>query len=78
MRDLMGMESDLKALRVVDLKAILTEHGLDVKGKKDELVSVRAFTFPCFHFPPRLAPALSMWPGFVPPLAGRCSHIDAI
>lgn len=76
MRDLMGMESDLKALRVVDLKAILTEHGLDVKGKKDELVSVRAFTFP----PPplRLAPALSMWPGFVPPLAGRCSHIDAI
>ena len=40
------MESDLQALRVVDLKAILTEHGLDVKGKKDELVSVRAHTFP--------------------------------
>jgi hypothetical protein len=62
----MGKESELQALRVVDLKAILTEHGLDVKGKKEELVSVRAHTVS----PPTLHSGSHQPRRCGPPLAG--------
>lgn len=35
------MEAGLKALKVAELKKILTDNGLDDKGKKEELVAVQ-------------------------------------